>query len=226
MRRFAIIGLGRFGRRLAKNLSLAGHEVIAIDSNRKLIEEVRDEVTHAVALDATDENALRGQGVDKVDIAIVSVGDDFEVNALATVVLKELGVPRVISRGVTPMGATILKRIGADEIVNPENESADRWTTRLASPQFLNHYELDEGVSLVEMPVPPDWVGKSLVELQLRVKHGVHCVAIKQLPPADASERGKNPVRIPMPTQPLKEEDIVVLMGNDAELAKLRPEAI
>jgi trk system potassium uptake protein TrkA len=224
MLRFAVIGLGRFGVRLARNLSAAGHEVIAIDINRRIVEEIRDEVTHAVALDATDEDALRGQGVEKVDVAVISIGDDFEVNALATAVLKQMGVPRVISRGVTPMGAKILERIGADEIVNPETESADRWTTRLASPQFLNHYELEEGTSLVEMPTPQSWVGKTLIDLQLRAKYRVHVVAIKQ-PPKEGPARHRSAVQMPTPDQVLREEDVLVLMGKDDDLAKLTPQA-
>ena len=126
MERFAVIGLGRFGSRLAKNLAASGAEVIAIDRDRMIVEELRDQVTLAIAMDATDEQALKIQGIDKVDCAVVGMGHNFESNALATVLLKSMRVKRVISRAGNDMQAQILKRIGADSVVSPEDESADR----------------------------------------------------------------------------------------------------
>ncbi|HET6429548.1 MAG TPA: TrkA family potassium uptake protein, partial [Phycisphaerae bacterium] len=128
MATFAVIGLGRFGYRLSTLLAEGGAEVIAIDSRRDLVESIRDRVTVAVCLDTTDEEALRAQGVDRVNVAVVGIGDDFEANALATVILKQIGVPRVISRATTTIRAQILSRIGADDVVNPERESAERWS--------------------------------------------------------------------------------------------------
>ena len=124
MNRFAVIGLGRFGSRLASNLAAAGAEVIAIDRSRQIVEDLRDKVTLAIALDATDEQALRIQGVDQVDCAVVGIGQDFEANALTTALLKSLGVARVVSRAGNQMQAEILTRIGADGVVKPEDESA------------------------------------------------------------------------------------------------------
>lgn len=218
MKRFAVIGLGQFGGRLARNLAQAGHDVIAIDRARPLIEAIKDDVTFAVALDATDEDALRGQNIHEVDAAIVSIGDNFEATALATVTLKQIGVKRVISRAVGTMAARILARIGADAIVNPEDESADRWTIRLASPHFINHYELGEGVSLVELPTPGDWVGKTLASLHLRSKLGVHVVAVKH---EKLDENGRARMEIPVPDEALTEDQVLILMGPDVELAKL-----
>ncbi len=214
--RFAVIGLGRFGSRLASNLALAGQEVIGIDKDPALVEEMRDRVTLAVALDATDEQALRAQGVDNVDAAVVGIGVDFQAVTLTTVILKQIGVPRVISRATTKVSAQVLARIGADEVVMPEDESADRWTHKLVSPQFLKQIELDEGHSLVETKTPDDWVGKTLAGLQLRAEHGLHVVAIRS-PVGD----GQGPLRIPGPSEPLKAEDILMLMGADEDLAKL-----
>ena len=114
MERFAVIGLGRFGSRLARNLAKSGAEVIAIDHDRQIVEELRDQVTLAIALDATDEQALKIQGVDQVDCAIVGIGHDFEANALTTALLKSLRIQKVISRAGSDMQAQILQRIGAD----------------------------------------------------------------------------------------------------------------
>ncbi|QQE12427.1 TrkA family potassium uptake protein [Planctomycetota bacterium] len=219
MHRFAVIGLGRFGSRLAANLAASGHEVIGIDRDTALIEELRDRVTLAISLDATDEQALIAQGVDKVDTAIVGIGNNFEAIALTTVVLKQLGVPRVISRAVTPTSAKILAKIGADEVVNPEDESADRWANSLITPQFRNHLELDPQHSIVEIQTPDDWRGKNLIELNLRVEYNIHVVAIKRRKP-DQPEHVPPSVMIPDPTSALRENDILVLMGADKDLAK------
>jgi len=116
MERFAVIGLGRFGERLATLLAESGAEVIAIDSDQEIIDEIRDRVALAVCMDATNEEALRAQGIDKVDVAVVGLGTAFEDNALVTVLLKQLGVPRVVSRAATAIRAQILSRIGARSI--------------------------------------------------------------------------------------------------------------
>ncbi len=215
--KFAVIGLGQFGARLASNLSSAGQEVIGIDKDPILVQEMRDRVTLAVALDATDELALKAQGVDNVDVAIVSVGRDFQTTTLATVILKQMGVPRVISRANTPVTAKILARIGADEVVMPEDESADRWTHKLVNPQFLKQIELDAGHSLVEMKTPKDWVGQTLAGLHLRAQMGLHVVAIRH-----ASTDGTGPVRIPGPAEPLQPDDTLMLMGKDEDLEKIQ----
>ena len=212
--RFAVIGLGQFGARLAANLSSAGQEVIGIDKDPLLVQEMRDRVTLAVALDATDEQALRAQGVDNVDVAVVSVGRDFQATTLATVVLKQMGVPRVVSRANNPVTAQVLARIGADQVVMPEDESADRWTHKLVTPQFLKQIELDAGHSLVEMKTPKAWVGQTLAGLKLRAQSGLHVVAIR-----GPSSDGAGPVRMPGPQEPLRAEDTLMLMGKDEDLA-------
>ena len=124
MERFAIIGLGRYGRRLGRLLHEAGAEVIATDKDRMLVEDIRDHVTLAVCRDGTDDEALRSQGIDKVDVAVVAMGDAFEDAVMTTVLLKRLGVKRVISRAATQIRGEILSQVGADDIVNPERESA------------------------------------------------------------------------------------------------------
>jgi len=221
MQRFAVIGLGRFGSRLAANLANAGQEVIGIDTNQRIIEEMRDRVTLAIAMDATDEQALRLQGIDQTDVGIVGIGNDFESIALATVVLKQIGVPRVIARAISPTSARILQSIGADQIVNPEDETADRWANRLISPQFIRQYELDAGHSIVEVKTPKRWVDRSLAELNLRAKEGMHVVAIRRRrDPKD--EHSPTTFQIPGPEEPLGANDVLVLMGRDADLAKLR----
>lgn len=225
LERFAVIGLGRFGSRLAKSLAAAGAEVIAIDKDRQVVEELRDQVTLAIALDATDEQALKVQGVDRVDCAIVGVGHDFEANALATALLKSLRVERVISRAGNDMQAQILARIGADAVVKPEDEAADRWSHRLLAPFMIDHVELGEGYALIQMSAPEAWRGKALAELDLRRQHKVTVVAIKRRVetsgPTGADTLEERVLDVPQPTSTLGPDDTIILAGFDRDLERL-----
>jgi len=218
MQRFAVIGLGRFGSRLAMNLASAGHDVVGIDRKIELIEDMRDRVTLAIAMDGTDEQALLMQGINHVDVAIVGIGGNFESIVMATVVLKQIGVPKVIARSVSPVSERILKSIGADEVVNPEDESADRWANRLMSPQFLKHVDLDPTHSIVEIHPPAAWVGQNLVQLDLRASAGLHVIAIKHRQQADADTFK---IMLPNPRDPIEQDDVLVVLGEDDNLAKL-----
>ena len=228
MQRFAVIGLGRFGARLASNLAEAGHEVVALDRDLALVETIRDRVTVAVALDSTDEDALRGQGVDQVDAAVVSIGKDFEATTLTTVVLKQIGVKRVVARAVSPTSAEVLSRIGADEVVMPEDESADRWSSRLVAPQFRDQIELDDRHSIVEVKPPGDWVGKTLIDLKLRASHGLHVIAIKRAsatPGSESSGKKTRQFQLPHPDVPIGADDVLVVLASDDDLANVPRES-
>ena len=219
MERFAIIGLGRFGMRLATMLAEAGADVIAADRNRELIEQVRDKVSLAVCMDCTDENAIKAQGIDKVDVAVVGVGTSFEDSALVTVMLKHLGVPRVISRATTTMRARILQRIGADDIVNPERESAERWRNRLLAPSIMERIELAEGHSLTQVPAPASFFGKTLKDLDIRRKFEVNVVAIRRTVAGTDDEGVRRPrqfvISVPMADPTIEKGDILLLLGSD-----------
>jgi len=225
MNRFMVIGMGRFGHRLAKELTEAGHEVIAIDTREALVERVRDEVALAVCLDATEPEALKSQGVDKVDTAIVAIGEDFESNALATATLKALGVGRVISRASSDIQRRILDRIGADQVIFPEEEIAVRLAGQLANPEIIDHVELSEGHDLVQIHAPEAWIDRTLAEVDLRKKYEVNLVAIKrpvkkQTP--EGEEVGEEQVLdLPMPHTKIREGDILVLVGATKSLADL-----
>ena len=222
MQRYAVIGLGRFGSRLASNLAAVGCEVIAIDRDVSLVDGIRDRVTLAIAMDATDEQALRAHGIDQVDAAVVSIGDNFEAATLATVLLKQLGVARVISRAVTPISARILTTIGADDVVSPEDESADRWCAALAHPGFLSQHTFSAGHSIVELKTPAAWVGKTLAELNVRAKTGILVIAVKHRQSTPGIP-DREVARLIAPDVPLAAEQTLVLAGADAELAKLSP---
>jgi trk system potassium uptake protein len=224
MERFAVIGLGRFGMRLATQLAESGADVIAIDRNPEIIEQIKDHVALAVSLDATDEHALLAQGIDKVDAAIVGIGTDFEESVLSTVILKQIGVRRVISRATTSVRGQILSRVGADDIVNPERESADRWCNRLLAPAVLERTVLGEGYSLVQVQAPSAFHNKTLSDLAVGTRYKVLVVAIRRTTEtasaAGAALTCQTVISAPGPDSIVKAGDVLVLIGNDDAIAK------
>jgi len=137
MKRFAVIGLGRFGKKLAIALAMSGAEVIAIDKNRDEIELIRDQVSLAVRLDSTDEEALKAQGVDKIDVAIIGIGQEgFEAAILTVVNLRQMGVKKILARAESPVSGEVFSKVGATDVIYPEIESAQRWAYKLIAPQI------------------------------------------------------------------------------------------
>jgi trk system potassium uptake protein TrkA len=219
MERFAVIGLGRYGGRLATMLTDAGAEVVAIDQNKDLVENLRDRVSLSVSMDSTDEEALIAQGIDKVDAAIVCIGTDFEASALTTVILKQIGVPRVISRATSNTRGDILSRIGADEIANPEKESAERWRDRLLAPAMIERVIIGEGFSLAQFPAPPSFHNKTLKQLAVNTKYKVLVVAIRRESAREDGKTGGKPViTVPGPDTAIYPEDVLLVIGSDEAL--------
>lgn len=213
-KKIAVIGLGRFARQLARQLYNDGIEVIAVDKSRLKIEQIAEDVTVAVQLDCTDEQALKAQGIDKVDAAVIGVREDFETLVLTTVILKSIGVKKIYCRAERQVHSDILKRIGADQIIMPEDEAATRWSSRLGSPHIKDKLNFAPGYSLVEYTTPKSFDGKSIVQLNLRKKYNVNVIALN---PND----GTDIISIPTPDTILKEGDTVWLVANEESLAKL-----
>ncbi len=220
MEQFAVIGLGRYGSRLATMLTDAGAEVIAIDHDKSLVEALRDRVSLSVSMDSTDEEALIAQGIDKVDAAIVCIGTDFEASALTTVILKQIGVPRVISRATTNTRGDILSRIGADEIANPERESAERWRDRLLAPAMIERVIIGEGYSLAQFPAPPSFHNKSLKQLAVNSRYKVLVVAIRRESGKEDGRKtsGKPVITVPGPDTVIYPDDVLLVIGSDEAL--------
>jgi trk system potassium uptake protein TrkA len=226
MERFAVIGMGRFGKRLSALLAEAGAEVIAVDRDRAVVDEIRDAVTLAVCLDSTDEDALQAQGIHKVDVAIVGIGSSFEANLLTTVVLKQLGVPQVISRATTDRRAKILMSIGADSVANPELESAARWRSQLLAPSLMERLDLSAGYSLTQVAAPKAFYGKTLEELDVRKKHRITVAAIRRARESKKSEeengrRSTRLIKVPMPESKIHPGDILLVIGSDEAIEAL-----
>jgi trk system potassium uptake protein TrkA len=224
MDRFAVIGLGRFGFHLATLLTEIGAEVLAIDEDRDLVKTISDRVTMAVCMDSTDEKAMRAQGVDKVDVAIVGIGSAFEASALTTVICKRLGIPRVVTRATTDTRGQILSAIGADDIVNPEKEAAERWRSRLLAPAIMERSALAEGHSLAQLSAPESFYGKTLAELALGKRYHVLVVAIRRkvVEQEEGKEKEKQVViTAPGPDDMIRPNDILVVIGADHRIEAL-----
>lgn len=224
MKRIAVIGLGRFGKRLATLLADANAEVIAVDRDREIVESIRDAVALAVCLEGYDEEALRAQGIDRVDVAVVGIGQSFEDSALTTVILKrKLKVPRVIARATSQIRADILVNIGADEVVNPEAEAAERWCNYLMAPAVIERIALSADHSLVQVPAPPKFHHKTLKDLAVRTKYNVNVVAIRRTEERrDADGKllhRRDNVLVALPDSVIQPNDVLFLIGQDEDIA-------
>lgn len=211
--RIAVVGLGLFGRSLAVNPARVGAEVIAIDANLERVDDVKDEVALAVKRDATDEKELRKQGVHEVDVLIASIGDDFEANQLLVILAKQLGIRKVVARAPSTVHARILKVIGADEVVLPEERAAEEVARRLAHPSLQGYFELIEGYGPAEIEAPPEFHGKPLSELNLKQELKVSLVALKRPLVNDPGRFAINAV--PMGTDLILKRDILAVAGAD-----------
>jgi len=229
MGRFAVIGLGRFGKKLAIALAMSGADVIAIDKNRDEVELIRDQVSLAVRLDSTDEDALKVQGVDKVDVAIVSIGQGtgrgFESAVLTVVNLKQMGVKQIYTRAEDLIAGKVFDKMGATEVIYPEIESAQRWAYKLIAPQIGEKIDFAPGYSLARIKAPASFNEKTVLDLQLRQKYNINLVSIKRgehssNKKADKSEKD-GIINVPMPNTVIYEEDILMVAGSDSDLTKL-----
>ena len=229
MKRFAVIGLGRFGKKLAIALAMSGAEVIAIDKNRDEIELIRDQVSHAVRLDSTDEDALKAQGVDKVDVAIIGIGQGtgrgFESSVLTVVNLRQMGVKQIYTRAEDLIAGEVFSKVGATEVIYPEIESAQRWAYKLIAPQIGEKIDFTPGYSLARIKAPTSFNGKTVMDLQLRQKYNVNLVLIKRDEHGKSKKSEKNKIiNVPMPNTVIYQDDILMVAGSDTDLAKLPQE--
>ena len=209
MKSYIVIGLGRFGSQAAKRLYEQGCEVLAIDRNPDLVQAVSNLVTQAVVADARDKEVLRVLGAKDFECAIVAIGDGLTDSVLATMNLKELGVPYIVCKASDETHRQVLMKLGADRVVIPEQEQADRLAKNLSSPNVLEYIELSEEYGIIEIPAPKSWQGKSLKELNVRAKMGVNIIAVEKSLKINVS---------PAADYRIEAEDIMVVLGDTAAL--------
>lgn len=227
MHHIAVIGLGRFGTALARQLAASGSQVIAIDAKPGPVEEIKDEVPVAVRLDSTDDVALKSQNIDKVDVAVVAIGENFEAALLTTVIIKKLGIPKIICRAQSAFHSEIFLQIGAHQVIQPERQAGEHLGRQLANPRVDDFIKLGEGFSLIELHAPRQFIGKSLKNLALRQDYGVNLVAIKRTQIEKTAEGEITRPRILAvldAEEVIRDQDVLVLVGSDDALSKLPQE--
>lgn len=180
MRSYIVIGLGRFGSEVARRLCELGCQVLAIDSKSDLVQQISNEVTHAVVANAQDKEVLRALGARNFDCGIVAIGDSLADSVLATMNLKELGVGHIVCKAHDETHRQVLLKLGADQVVIPEQENACRLAKSLSSLNVLDYIELSEEYGIIEVPAPKRWLDQSLKELNVRAKLGVNIIAVKR----------------------------------------------
>ncbi len=213
MKSFVVIGMGRFGTSLAMTLSELGHEVLAIDENPELIQNIADQVTHAVTGDATEQGVLKSLGVRNFDVAVVAIGGSLEASILTTVLLKEVGVKYVLAKAQSEIHARVLSHVGADRVIQPEWEMGERVANQLSQTNILDYIELSEDYSIAEVSPVPSWIGKSLEEIDVRKKYGINIMAIK-------NENGVNIA--PAADDIICDNDVLIVMGENEDLSRIR----
>jgi len=198
-------------------LAEEGCQVLCIDSDPEKVASSKGFATNSVQADATDEESLRAIGIREIDVAIVSLGQNMEAAVMVTLLLKEMGVKEIIAKAVTPLHGRILQKIGADRLVFPERDMGRRVAESLVSPNILEHLELSKGCSVVELVTPDLFAGKSIRELGVRSRYGVTIVAIRK-----RDDIGERTIMNPGPDEVIDRGDILVMIGHDPDLKKLK----
>ena len=210
---YAVIGLGRYGYAVAKELVETGAEVLVVDSREDVINDVVDEFPLCKCADITDEDAIAQLGISNIDVVIIAVASNLETSVMATTLCKDAGVKTVIAKCANERQCKILSKIGADKVVLPEYESGVRLAKNLLSSGFVDILELTNNISLVEFDVKPEWIGKTLIDLNLRKKYSINIIAIQK----------DNDVTTEIdPNKPLESGMKLIVVANRNKLEKMR----
>ena len=210
---YAVFGLGRYGIAVARELVDNGMEVIAVDSEERIVNMAADELPICKCADVTDPDVIRELGIANVDVVIIAMANNLEASVMAVTLCKEIGVKTVIAKCANEMHQKILLRVGADKVVFPENESGIRLARNLLSSGFVDMVSLAKNMSMIELDVKREWVGKNLIELNLRKKHSINVVALR---------RG-DMVSVDIdPHAPLSPDDKFIVIANTEKLSRLK----
>ena len=218
MKQFAVIGLGNFGYYLATQLYKKGNDVLAIDKKPNLVQEIKDSVNQAIVADATDRKALETMGLEQMDAAVVCIGSVLSNSILATLNLKDIGVKRVLAKALSEEHGRILYKIGASEVFFPEKDLALSLAERIHNPNMIEYLPFLEGYSIIELSPPKDFIGKSLRDLDLINRIGIQIIAVKEV----IQDRLN---LIPTAKFVIKDSDILIMLGPNESLEKLKGKA-
>lgn len=208
-KQYVVFGLGRFGMSVAKTLSDKGLDVLAIDNNIEMVQEASKFCTRAVKADVTDENALRALGVSSFDVGVVAIGSNLESSVMVTILAKELGVKHVVAKTQDVTRKKVLEKIGADKVIFPEREMGVRIANSLVYGDFFEFMDLTDDFAIAEFKPPAEWIGKNLVEADVRARHNLNVIAIKYEDHVEVT---------PSADRKFLKEDIVVVIGQSDSL--------
>lgn len=210
---YAVFGLGRYGQAVAQALVESGAEVLAVDSNESVVNALASDIPYCKCADVTDHEVIKRLGISNMDVVIIAMARSLEASIMATMLCKEVGVKTVIAKASSEMNKKILLKVGADRVVVPESESGTRLAKELMSSGFVDIIELAKDVSIVELPVKTEWVGKNLIELNLRQKHSINVVALVQ---------DKEVIVEIDPKKPLTKNMKMIVIAHTSKLRKLQ----
>ncbi|MEM6965509.1 MAG: TrkA family potassium uptake protein [Bacteroidota bacterium] len=220
--KYIIVGLGNFGASLAERLTLQGHEVIGIDINMSPVDLYKEKISHTIRMDATDELAVSGLPLEGTDIIIIAIGEDQGANVMATALFKNLKTKRLISRAINRLHEKVLRAIGIDEIVYPEEETAERWAKKLCLTNVVDSFELSDDYSIIEINVPTVFIGKKIREVKLRSKYNLLALTTiknKEVKSTFGAPQNKLVVQgVASPETVLEEGDLLVIYGAKKDL--------
>ncbi|PJB15571.1 MAG: potassium transporter TrkA [Flavobacteriales bacterium CG_4_9_14_3_um_filter_32_8] len=223
--KYIIVGLGNFGGSLAEKLTKQGNEVIGIDSNMTKVDAYKSIISHTICIDSTDQFTMSGLPIKNTDVVIVAIGEDQGANIMTTAVMKNLKAKRLISRAISPLHETILQAIGVDEIVHPEEETAERWAKKLCIKGVVDSFVLNGEYSIVEVAVPKLYVGKTLADIDFRKNHDIivlTTIKITEEKNLIGLSKKINEVQgVASHATLLHEEDIMVIYGSNKDIKKL-----
>lgn len=222
--KYIIVGLGNFGSSLAMKLTASGNEVIGIDSRMEKVDSFKEKISHTICMNATDEFTVSGLPLKDTDVVIVAIGEDQGANIMATALFKNQQVKRLISRAINPLHERVLHAIGVDEIVHPEEETAERMAKKLVINNVVDSFELSEEFSIIEAKVPEEYIGKSIREIGFRQKFNLLVLTTikkEEVKSILGKSRTREEIRgIASPDIVLNGEEILVLFGSNKDLEK------
>ena len=209
----AVLGLGKFGSSVAKALTQGGAEVLAVDKDEELVRDIADEVTCAVCADVSDREMMNNIGLEGMDAVVIATAEHLDASVMALMIVKEIGVPYVLAKADGTLKGEILKRVGADEVLYPEEEMGARIANNLLGGSMTDLFDLSADTSIVKVPARKEWINKSLVDINFRGKYNVNVIAIERNAEVDGA---------PDPMQPIMKQDSLILIGKKHDLVRLR----
>ncbi len=213
-KQFLVIGAGRFGSSVARNLYKLGHDVMVMDNDEDKVQQFSDEVTNAVKADASSETCLKALDINSFDTVVLAIGDDIQASIMAAILLIELGARRIVAKARTELHGKVLEKVGVSQVVFPERDMGQKLARSLIAPTIIDMIELSDDYSVVEVNAPEEMIGKSLKELNLRARYGISIIALRR-------NNGHKTIISPVAEDIIEKEDILVAIGENKYLKKM-----